>query len=155
MISFIYSLRKASNDAFFFHLMMHRYFSGITSLKCVNAFTSFSNPITSSNLFRFLNVIDSLPLLLTEIIWYIPHTKSSGGTREIQRTMLELLNQLDGFDERGDVKVREWRLSQSCNLSPCQSISASSTPHSSRKYHSSSFSAESHFNRRTFLLIHF
>ncbi len=30
---------------------------------------------------------------------------SSGGGREIQRTMLELLNQLDGFDERGDVKV--------------------------------------------------
>jgi len=30
---------------------------------------------------------------------------SSGGQREIQRTMLELLNQLDGFDERGDVKV--------------------------------------------------
>ena len=33
------------------------------------------------------------------------HESSSGGTREIQRTMLELLNQLDGFDERGDVKV--------------------------------------------------
>lgn len=33
------------------------------------------------------------------------HDSSSGGTREIQRTMLELLNQLDGFDERGDVKV--------------------------------------------------
>merc|ERR1712157_441899 len=31
-------------------------------------------------------------------------TKSSG-EKEIQRTMLELLNQLDGFDERGDVKV--------------------------------------------------
>jgi len=29
----------------------------------------------------------------------------SGGEREIQRTMLELLNQLDGFDARGDVKV--------------------------------------------------
>eukprot|EP00297_Palpitomonas_bilix_P026250 CAMPEP_0113907644 /NCGR_PEP_ID=MMETSP0780_2-20120614/25611_1 /TAXON_ID=652834 /ORGANISM="Palpitomonas bilix" /LENGTH=441 /DNA_ID=CAMNT_0000902765 /DNA_START=21 /DNA_END=1346 /DNA_ORIENTATION=- /assembly_acc=CAM_ASM_000599 len=29
----------------------------------------------------------------------------SGGEREIQRTMLELLNQLDGFDDRGDVKV--------------------------------------------------
>lgn len=29
----------------------------------------------------------------------------SGGEREIQRTMLELLNQLDGFDTRGDVKV--------------------------------------------------
>ncbi len=30
---------------------------------------------------------------------------TSGGEREIQRTMLELLNQLDGFDSRGDVKV--------------------------------------------------
>merc|ERR1712070_864042 len=30
---------------------------------------------------------------------------NSGGSQEIQRTMLELLNQLDGFDERGDVKV--------------------------------------------------
>mmetsp|Transcript_8534 Transcript_8534/g.16070 ORF Transcript_8534/g.16070 Transcript_8534/m.16070 type:complete len:346 (-) Transcript_8534:154-1191(-) len=28
-----------------------------------------------------------------------------GGDSEVQRTMLELLNQLDGFDERGDVKV--------------------------------------------------
>nr|XP_019011522.1 26S protease regulatory subunit 4 [Kwoniella pini CBS 10737]OCF50303.1 26S protease regulatory subunit 4 [Kwoniella pini CBS 10737] len=33
------------------------------------------------------------------------YDSSSGGEREIQRTMLELLNQLDGFDTRGDVKV--------------------------------------------------
>ena len=33
------------------------------------------------------------------------YDSNSGGEREIQRTMLELLNQLDGFDERGDVKV--------------------------------------------------
>merc|ERR1712194_359878 len=33
------------------------------------------------------------------------YDSSSRGTREIQRTMLELLNQLDGFDTRGDVKV--------------------------------------------------
>lgn len=33
------------------------------------------------------------------------YNSNSGGEREIQRTMLELLNQLDGFDERGDVKV--------------------------------------------------
>ncbi len=33
------------------------------------------------------------------------YDSNSGGTREIQRTMLELLNQLDGFDERSDVKV--------------------------------------------------
>ncbi|KFD57886.1 hypothetical protein M513_01119 [Trichuris suis] len=30
---------------------------------------------------------------------------NSGGEREIQRTMLELLNQLDGFDCRSDIKV--------------------------------------------------
>mmetsp|Transcript_17238 Transcript_17238/g.23259 ORF Transcript_17238/g.23259 Transcript_17238/m.23259 type:complete len:272 (-) Transcript_17238:193-1008(-) len=29
----------------------------------------------------------------------------SGGEQEVQRTMLELLNQLDGFDSRSDVKV--------------------------------------------------
>lgn len=33
------------------------------------------------------------------------HNATSGGAREIQRTMLEMLNQLDGFDSRGDVKV--------------------------------------------------
>ncbi|KFG58889.1 putative 26S protease regulatory subunit 4, partial [Toxoplasma gondii TgCatPRC2] len=30
---------------------------------------------------------------------------TSGGEKEIQRTMLELLNQLDGFESKGDVKV--------------------------------------------------
>jgi len=33
------------------------------------------------------------------------YDSTSGGEREIQRTMLELLTQLDGFDNRGDVKV--------------------------------------------------
>merc|ERR1712112_190560 len=33
------------------------------------------------------------------------YDSTSGGEREIQRTLLELLNQLDGFDDRGDVKV--------------------------------------------------
>ena len=35
------------------------------------------------------------------------YESNSGGEREIQRTMLELLNQLDGFDSRGDVKVND------------------------------------------------
>jgi ATP-dependent 26S proteasome regulatory subunit len=35
----------------------------------------------------------------------LSYDSTSGGEREIQRTMLELLNQLDGFDSRGDVKV--------------------------------------------------
>lgn len=42
---------------------------------------------------------------ISNIAQLLPGT---GGTREIQRTMLELLNQLDGFDERGDVKVSEY-----------------------------------------------
>merc|ERR1711988_1249289 len=33
------------------------------------------------------------------------YDSTSGGEKEIQRTMLELLNQLDGFDDRNDVKV--------------------------------------------------
>ncbi|XP_029654856.1 26S proteasome regulatory subunit 4-like [Octopus sinensis] len=33
------------------------------------------------------------------------YDSNCGGEREIQRTMLELLNQLDGFDSAGDVKV--------------------------------------------------
>merc|ERR1712232_797256 len=33
------------------------------------------------------------------------YDSNSGGEREIQRTMLELLNQLNGFDARGEVKV--------------------------------------------------
>merc|ERR1711881_216486 len=33
------------------------------------------------------------------------YDSNSGGEKEIQRTMLELLNQLDGFDDKNDVKV--------------------------------------------------
>ena len=33
------------------------------------------------------------------------YNANSGGEREIQRTMLELLNQLDGFDSHSDIKV--------------------------------------------------
>ena len=39
------------------------------------------------------------------VICCFRYESNSGGEREIQRTMLELLNQLDGFDSRGDVKV--------------------------------------------------
>lgn len=43
--------------------------------------------------------------LLKKLIKILRYDSNSGGEREIQRTMLELLNQLDGFDSRGDVKV--------------------------------------------------
>ena len=31
--------------------------------------------------------------------------EGEGGDNEVQRTMLELINQLDGFDARGNIKV--------------------------------------------------
>ena len=39
---------------------------------------------------------------------YCPGTRFSegdGSSNEVQRTMLELINQLDGFDPRGNIKV--------------------------------------------------
>ena len=39
------------------------------------------------------------------ILHVVSYESTSGGEREIQRTMLELLNQLDGFDPRGNIKV--------------------------------------------------
>lgn len=38
-------------------------------------------------------------------IYTFRYDATSGGEKEIQRTMLELLNQLDGFDSNGNVKV--------------------------------------------------
>lgn len=53
----------------------------------------------------YLSVIyDLFEMLSTDSFRY---ESNSGGEREIQRTMLELLNQLDGFDSKGDVKVSE------------------------------------------------
>ena len=65
-----------------------------------------------------MNVFYPLPITVSHS-WSVPvccvqqscvcvrsrYDSNSGGEREIQRTMLELLNQLDGFDSRGDVKV--------------------------------------------------
>lgn len=31
--------------------------------------------------------------------------RGAGGDNEVQRTMLEIVNQLDGFDSRGNIKV--------------------------------------------------
>ena len=38
----------------------------------------------------------------------------AGGDNEVQRTMLEIVNQLDGFDARGNIKVRARSRSGSC-----------------------------------------
>ena len=54
----------------------------------------------SSSLLQSIVFIDEIDAVGTK-----RYDSNSGGEREIQRTMLELLNQLDGFDSRGDVKV--------------------------------------------------
>ena len=46
------------------------------------------------------------------------YESQSGGEREIQRTMLELLNQMDGFDAMGDVKVRAQSAAVRCHPAP-------------------------------------
>jgi ATP-dependent 26S proteasome regulatory subunit len=51
----------------------------------------------------FINLVNYHFLLI--MVNVRSYDSNSGGEREIQRTMLELLNQLDGFDSRGDVKV--------------------------------------------------
>ncbi len=35
-----------------------------------------------------------------------------GGDNEVQRTMLEIVNQLDGFDSRGNIKVCDTRAAE-------------------------------------------
>ena len=55
----------------------------------------------------WIKVSPCVPVLIM-VEWmflFVRYDSNSGGEREIQRTMLELLNQLDGFDSRGDVKV--------------------------------------------------
>ena len=39
----------------------------------------------------------------------------AGGDNEVQRTMLELINQLDGFDPRGNIKVSGSLLGNCCD----------------------------------------
>ena len=44
----------------------------------------------------------------TKKIYFPPGARfddGAGGDNEVQRTMLELINQLDGFDPRGNIKV--------------------------------------------------
>ena len=46
--------------------------------------------------------------VIPKYLWVLTldrYDSTSGGEREIQRTMLELINQLDGFDPRGNIKV--------------------------------------------------
>jgi 26S proteasome regulatory subunit T6 len=56
----------------------------------------------------FMDEIDSIGSTRTE-------SGSGGGDSEVQRTMLELLNQLDGFEPQSNIKVRYYIL-QSCSL---------------------------------------
>lgn len=64
-------------------------------------------PKRARELFRFAESMAPSIVSIVEIdaIGTKRYDTTSDGKREIHRTMLELLNQLDGFDIRGDVKV--------------------------------------------------
>uniref|UniRef100_A0A1I8EI63 26S proteasome regulatory chain 4 n=1 Tax=Wuchereria bancrofti TaxID=6293 RepID=A0A1I8EI63_WUCBA len=61
----------------------------------------------NSELFRIAR--ESVPCIIfideIDAVGTKRYDTTCGGEREVQRTMLELLNQLDGFESRGDVKV--------------------------------------------------
>ena len=44
---------------------------------------------------------------------------SGGGDSEVQRTMLELLNQLDGFEPTQNIKVSGWERNPGPHMHPC------------------------------------
>ena len=73
----------------------------ITSiLKTVCAIVTMLGPICSNS--EYIQLQYFLSLL------YLKGTRFSdgdGSSNEVQRTMLELINQLDGFDPRGNIKV--------------------------------------------------
>uniref|UniRef100_A0A0N4Z2M8 AAA domain-containing protein n=1 Tax=Parastrongyloides trichosuri TaxID=131310 RepID=A0A0N4Z2M8_PARTI len=69
--------------------------------------TSGEGPKQIRNLFEMAKQYSPCILFLDEIdaIGTKRFDTSCKGEKEIQRTMLELLNQLDGFDDRGEVKI--------------------------------------------------
>ncbi len=72
-----------------------------------NSSPSTSREARSLSLYYFTNVFFNVQIFDEYSDCFLfSYESNSGGEREIQRTMLELLNQLDGFDSRGDVKVR-------------------------------------------------
>ena len=67
---------------------------------CDGSTAAAARPRSSTSHLRQMCAADEIDAIGTK-----RYEATSGGEREIQRTMLELLNQLDGFDSMGDVKV--------------------------------------------------
>mmetsp|Transcript_17627 Transcript_17627/g.42747 ORF Transcript_17627/g.42747 Transcript_17627/m.42747 type:complete len:415 (-) Transcript_17627:151-1395(-) len=81
-------------------------FLRVTGSELVQKFLG-EGPKLVREIFRVASLLAPTIIFMDEIdaIGTIRYDSSSGGEREIQRTMLELLNQLDGFDLRDNVKV--------------------------------------------------
>jgi len=81
-------------------------FLRVTGSELVQKFLG-EGPKLVREIFRVASLLAPTVIFMDEIdaIGTIRYDSSSGGEREIQRTMLELLNQLDGFDLRDNVKV--------------------------------------------------
>ena len=81
-------------------------FIRVTGSELVQKFLG-EGPKLIREIFRFAYYFSPSIIFMDEIdaIGTARHETSSGGEREVQRTMLELLNQLDGFDSNENVKV--------------------------------------------------
>lgn len=81
-------------------------FIRVTGSELVQKFLG-EGPKLIREIFRFACYFSPSIIFMDEIdaIGTARYETTSGGEREIQRTMLELLNQLDGFDSNDNVKV--------------------------------------------------
>mmetsp|Transcript_57509 Transcript_57509/g.120260 ORF Transcript_57509/g.120260 Transcript_57509/m.120260 type:complete len:369 (-) Transcript_57509:688-1794(-) len=81
-------------------------FIRVTGSELVQKFLG-EGPKLIREIFRFACYFSPSIIFMDEIdaIGTARYETSSGGEKEIQRTMLELLNQLDGFDSNDNVKV--------------------------------------------------
>ncbi len=60
---------------------------------------------TSRILLKYIQFLLECCLLLLSLLIGTRFSDGDGSSNEVQRTMLELINQLDGFDPRGNIKV--------------------------------------------------
>lgn len=61
-----------------------------------------------SKICKYAVVMRCLKILIISLVFWWTGARfddGAGGDNEVQRTMLELINQLDGFDPRGNIKV--------------------------------------------------
>ena len=86
---------------------MHKTSLQFTLQHCAEALLKFMITTKVRELFQLARSKKSCVIFFDEVDAFggARFDDGAGGDNEVQRTMLELINQLDGFDARGNVKV--------------------------------------------------